>query len=698
MKRAWPISWSLYLLVLATAAPLLLSIAIALVREAEEREGEARQLVLSLAMTTAATSRTKLREIEQILASVARRPLVRALDPAHCDPLLAALLPLFPRYANISVIAPDGRFVCSALPIDGERKAPLHAGIRGALEGRFAVSEPLTGVLPQRLVISAAYPITRPGEGVVGVLTIPVDLASVQPASDPYSLPRNARVRVMDANGVLLASSVQDDPELGTNRSHAPVVEDILKGSTGTLIAKSLDGVTRVYGYTDIGVNGWKAYAGVPVDALLAASRARTIQSLLIAGALLAVALAAAALIARRIARPAAAIRRAMDETAGGRNAYAVEAGPLELRSLAANYNRMLEATARAQAALNESETRLRLAVRASNTGLWDWNVNTDRVYYSPEWKRQLGYAEDEIGDTVEEWTSRLHPDDRDRIVTEQRFLPARGAAQHESEFRLRHKDGTYRWIYSRAELMNDESGAPHRMVGTHVDVTARKSLEVALQQTVDDLRVLSLRLIEVEEAERRRIGRELHDRTGAHVAALGIALGLAADKLEAGSAEDASVLLDDARDILRECSADIRDLTSELRPAALDDFGLYPALVGYARGVAQRIGAELETPGEAPAHRAAPVVETALFRIAQEALTNVAKHADARTIELSLANGDGTLRLEIGDDGRGFDPAAAPGQGMRTMRERADAVGGSFAVRSSRGGGTRVTVEVPLA
>ncbi|HEX2829085.1 MAG TPA: PAS domain-containing protein [Burkholderiales bacterium] len=698
MKRAWPIRWTLYLLVVATAAPLMLSIAIALVREAEEAETEARQLVLSLATTTAYAARAKLRDIEQIAASLARRPLVQAMDPAHCDPLLAALLPLFPRYANISVVAPDGHFVCSALPIGDRRKAPLHAGIRGALEGRFTVSEPLIGVLPQRLVISAGYPITRPGEGIVGVLTIPVDLASVKPASDPYSLPRNARVRIMAANGVLIASSVQDDPELGENRSEAPMLDVVLRGSTGTAIGKSLDGITRVYGYTDIGVNGWKAYAAVPVDALLAESRARTIQSLLIACTLLALALAAAALLARRIARPAAAIQRAMDETAAGRNTYAIEAGPLELRSLAANYNRMLGATLRAQAALQDSETRLRLAVRASNTGLWDWDVNTDRVYYSPEWKHQLGYADDEIGDTVEEWTGRLHPDDRERVVDEQRHLAARGESQYEAEFRLRHKNGTYRWIYTRAELIRDKTGAPRRMLGTHLDVTTRKSLEVALQQTVDDLRVLSRRLIEVEEAERRRIGRELHDRTGAHIAVLGITLGMAAEAIDSGNMEDAALELDKAREVLRECTADVRDLTTELRPAVLDDFGLYPALLAYARTVAQRIGAQLRPAGPPPATRASPVVETALFRIAQEALTNVAKHANAHTIELSLTNLDGKLVLQIGDDGQGFDPEAARGQGMRTMRERADAVGGTLAVHSSDGGGTRIIVEAPLA
>lgn len=699
VKRAWPIRWTLYLLVVATAAPLCVFIAFGLLREAGENRSDAEQLVLSLATNAAATTRDRLRETELLAAALSRRPLVRLVDPGRCDPVLPALLPLFPRYANISVLAPDGRFVCSALPItDRAQSAPLHAGIRGALEGRFAVSEPLIGVLPQKLIVSAAYPVKRPGEGVVGVLTIPVDLASVQPATDPLALPRNARVRVIDADGHLLASSIPNDPELGRDRRYSQIVQTVLAGSTGTTIARGSDGIVRVYGYTEVGAHGWKAYAGVPYDALLAAANRRTLASALTAAGLLAIALGAAALVARRIVRPAAAIRHAMDETGNGRNAYAAEAGPLELRALAANYNRMLDSSRRARAALHESEKRLRLAVRASDTGLWDWDIATDRVYYSPEWKRQLGYADAEIGDTVDEWAGRLHPDERERIVEEQRYLAARGESHYEAEFRLRHKDGTYRWIYSRAELIRDESGAPRRMLGTHIDITPRKSLEQALQQTVSDLRVLSQRLIEVEEAERRRIGRELHDRIGAHVAVLGITLGLAAEKAADGAAEDASVLIEEARDILRECTADIRNVIAELRPTALDDFGLYPALLGYARTVATRTGAKLEARGGTSEARPPAVIETALYRIGQEALTNIAKHAKARSIELSLVQRDATLELEIADDGGGFDTSNPAGHGMRTMRERADAIGATLDVVSNPGEGTRVTVKAPLS
>ena len=698
LDRAWPIRWFLYLLVIATAAPLCLHIAAGLVRHASDAEREAEQLVLSLAGTAAATARSRLRETEVVARALSARSLVRALDPARCDPLLEGLLPVLPHYANISVVAPDGRFVCSALPVQsGAQAAPLHEGIQAALEDRFGVSAPMIGVLPPRLLVSTAYPIRNGAGQIAGVLTMPFDLAALQPVNDAPALPRNARVRLIDKRGVLLASSIRNDPELGRVLRGADLVERVLVGESGTGRAQGNDGTLRIYGYTAVGSHGWRAYASVPASELLEAARRRTLASAAIAAGLLALALGAAALVSRRIVGPASAMQHAMDETAAGRLTSAREAGPRELRALAANYNRMLDATLRARAALHESEARLQLAVRASHTGLWDWDMITDRVYFSPEWKRQLGLDDGEVGDTGAEWSERLHPAERERVLKDLEALAASERSEYEAEFRLRHRDGSHRWIYSRAEIIRDEAGRPQRMLGTHIDITPRKLLEQTLTTTVAELRVLSMRLLEVEEAERRRIGRELHDRTGASVAALHINLGLVAERLASGLTDQAAALVDDARAVLREVSTEIRTVMAELRPAALDDFGLYPALLSYAREVAERIGAELKTTGGATLKRPPSVVETALFRIAQEALTNIAKHAHAATVELGLEERERELVLTVADDGAGFDVSAGgAGHGMRTMRERADAIRAKLVVQSTPGAGTRIRVEVP--
>ncbi|MFL6711352.1 MAG: PAS domain-containing protein, partial [Sulfurifustis sp.] len=134
----------------------------------------------------------------------------------------------------------------------------------------------------------------------------------------------------------------------------------------------------------------------------------------------------------------------------------------------------------RAEEALRESRSRLRLAVQGANVGLWDWHVQTNDLYMSPEWKRQLGYAEDEISDRSEEWRNRVHPDDLERVeAAVQRCLDGRTPI-FESEFRMRHKDGSYRWIYARAEPIRGRGNRPVRMLGCHIDLTERKRTEEA--------------------------------------------------------------------------------------------------------------------------------------------------------------------------------------------------------------------------
>lgn len=137
-----------------------------------------------------------------------------------------------------------------------------------------------------------------------------------------------------------------------------------------------------------------------------------------------------------------------------------------------------------AQEAQRESAERLRLAVQAANLGLWDWDMVGGRVEFSPVWKKQLGHAEDEIGHGFNEWEDRLHPEDRAGAVAHLRRYLARPEGPHMAEFRLRHKDGTWRWIYTRAEIFRDSAGKPVRMVGCHLDVTEQRQLTEQVLRT----------------------------------------------------------------------------------------------------------------------------------------------------------------------------------------------------------------------
>lgn len=135
---------------------------------------------------------------------------------------------------------------------------------------------------------------------------------------------------------------------------------------------------------------------------------------------------------------------------------------------------------------LKERRGQLEFLVDASNIGFWDWDLRTDHVYFSPAWKRQIGYEDHEIPNRFEEWQSRVHPDDFDRAYTKIKAFFKAPRPDFENEFRFRHKDGSYRWILAKSSLSHDEAGNPARMTGCHIDMTEQKNGEVSIRRERD--------------------------------------------------------------------------------------------------------------------------------------------------------------------------------------------------------------------
>jgi signal transduction histidine kinase len=224
----------------------------------------------------------------------------------------------------------------------------------------------------------------------------------------------------------------------------------------------------------------------------------------------------------------------------------------------------------------------------------------------------------------------------------------------------------------------------------------ARAALAVHLSERVARETVDAI--LEAQEAERSRIARELHDETGSALTAL--LLGFAAID---GAATLAEVRLASTalRETARSTLENVGRLAFALRPSALDEFGLVPALKDLSGGLEERGGPRIELDVDLPAGARLPAnLETAVFRITQEALTNVVKHASARAVRIILASRGPSVILAVEDDGCGFSPAQAQGAGLGLigMRERVASVSGALDIESNRGVGTRLTVEIPLA
>ena len=146
----------------------------------------------------------------------------------------------------------------------------------------------------------------------------------------------------------------------------------------------------------------------------------------------------------------------------------------------------------RTEEKLRQTQASLNLAVRSARVGFWDWSIRTGSAYLSPEWKQQLGYEDHEVDNRFDEWESRLHPDDRDGMLAHLRAYCEKPWPNYEAEFRLRHKDGDYRWILTHASLITDADGKPERMLGSHIDITDRKQAEEALRKSEEQLRLVT--------------------------------------------------------------------------------------------------------------------------------------------------------------------------------------------------------------
>jgi len=329
-------------------------------------------------------------------------------------------------------------------------------------------------------------------------------------------------------------------------------------------------------------------------------------------------------------------------------------------------------------------------------------DADPEKFYLSPQVERMFGYTVEDWTWTPGFWLDRLHPDDRYLVEEEDEESDVR-RDRYASEYRFRTSDGSWMWVHDEAVFVSSEGGEGFWQ-GFIFDITDRKEGEERLRWSLDVLRhtlqqrrELAQRVQHAQEAERRRIAADLHDDPIQVMSAVDM-------RLQMLTSYPQMMTVEEIGEIEKEVQAAIERLRSmlfELRPSALDRDGLVPALRLYLEHTAKSTGWVSEV-HDALEHEPEPDLRALLYRIVQEAVVNIRKHAQAARVDVEVASAADGVTVRIRDDGMGFVPdlraTPAPGHlGLSTMVERAELAGGWARVQSAPGEGTTIECWLPL-
>jgi len=306
-------------------------------------------------------------------------------------------------------------------------------------------------------------------------------------------------------------------------------------------------------------------------------------------------------------------------------------------------------------------------------------------------------------------WMDYVHPDDKDAAMAHWERCVESGT-NYEAEYRLRSKDGVYRWFRARAVPLRDEQDKIIRWYGTCSDMHDRKLLEQAIRDSAAklermvedrtaDLQRLSVRLMTMQDQEHRRIARELHDGLGQELAVAKMVLD---NSVLQKSCQQENSACSEASSIIDRAIQQVRTLSHLLHPPLLDEVGLLSAITWYVDGLEERSGIKTSLEVQPPEFpRLAPELETAIFRIVQEALTNVFRHSEAHRAWITLSHREGKTFVTVRDDGKGIGVRVAElrpdsvGIGIGGIKQRAKEFGGELRIANANPG-TLVEAVIP--
>jgi PAS domain S-box-containing protein len=353
----------------------------------------------------------------------------------------------------------------------------------------------------------------------------------------------------------------------------------------------------------------------------------------------------------------------------------------------------------RTQTRLRENEERLRLATATGKVGVWDWHTRENRIEWTDAVYEMHGVDKASFDGKAESFLDLVHPEDRESVRgrIEQGLS---GEVPYDLQLRLLRPDGSIRTLFTNAVVIRDADG-PFRMIGATVDITDRMQFEEARRESE-----IMHRLLEAQESERRRIARDLHDHLGQRMTALRLQIETVTKELKNGA--NVFAALQDVKRAAMQIDRDIGFLSWELRPTELEDLGLVDALGTFVREWSLQYGIQanfqmINTSANGSSRLSEPA-ETNLYRIVQEALNNILKHAYANEVNVLLQHRKDDLVLTVEDNGSGFGESSGKingygsrGLGLIGMQERAAVMKGTLEIDTSNGKGTTVIARIPV-
>ncbi len=358
--------------------------------------------------------------------------------------------------------------------------------------------------------------------------------------------------------------------------------------------------------------------------------------------------------------------------------------------------SRVAQRTAQLQTALDRWE----LVTQATHDGVYDWDLTIHLIVHSSQWKEMHGFDHEDRDETFDQWSNRIHPDDRARVLRHLDDYLARNRQEFREEYRIRRRDNRWIWVLDRAYALWNKEGQAIRMVGSEKDITHRKHAEALLRQHEAQLVDLTSKLLKAQDQERQRIARELHDDMTQRLAVLAVELG----SLTRTYPSDAPTQfhIEHLRKAAAQLAEDVHNFAYRLHPSLLEHLGLEASIRDQIDDFNRRTDLKVGYVQRSVPPSLSMDIATCLYRVAQESLQNVLKHAEASEVLVRLIGTTRGVGVCIRDNGIGFaqEPSgsSSSGLGLISMEERVRLFHGIFRIRSSLGKGTEVHAWIPLS